>query len=142
MPFFILLALVAAETAVFIQVGSRIGVGLTLLLVFISSVLGIWLVRVQGFAAAARVQGMILRGESPAAGLLEGLGLLIAGVLLLIPGFLTDIVALVLLVPPWRRRMVRFSLRRFRLTRLSGAPRPGAKTAAPPPLEGEARRED
>ncbi|MBI5782739.1 MAG: FxsA family protein, partial [Gammaproteobacteria bacterium] len=90
MFFLILLAIAVAEIVVFIQVGSRIGVGMTLFLVLASAVFGIWLVRAQGFATATRVQAMIARGESPALGMLEGLALLAAGVLLLIPGFVTD----------------------------------------------------
>ncbi len=139
---FLLLAPVA-EIAVFIQVGSRLGVGPTLLLVLASAVFGIWLVRTQGFAAATRVQAMIARGESPALGMLEGMALLAAGVLLVIPGFVTDVAAFVLLIPPLRRAIIRLYLRRFRLegtvTRHSG---PGPDSPGPPPLEGESRRED
>ena len=77
MTFILFLLLIpVAEIAIFIQVGSRIGVGLTLLLVAASAVVGIWLVRRQGFAAATRVQAMMARGESPALGMLEGLALL------------------------------------------------------------------
>ena len=59
----LLFLLPIAEIAVFIQVGSRIGVGMTLLLVVAAVVGGIWLVRIQGFATDMRVQGMIARGE-------------------------------------------------------------------------------
>ncbi len=143
--FFLILLLVApvAEIAVFIQVGSRLGVGPTLLLVLASAVFGMWLVRTQGFAAATRVQAMIARGESPALGMLEGMALLAAGVLLVIPGFVTDAAAFVLLIPPLRRAILRLYLRRFRLegtTALHSGP--GPDRPGPPPLEGESRRED
>lgn len=143
MLFLLLLLIPVAEIAVFIQVGSRIGVGMTLFLVLVSAVFGIWLVRTQGFAAATRVQAMIAQGESPALGMLEGLALLAAGVLLLIPGFVTDLAAFALLIPPLRRGIIRFSLRRVRLE--GTVTRHHAEAGRPdhrPPLEGESRRED
>ena len=142
--FMILLLLVpVAEIAVFVQVGSRIGAGMTVLLVVVSAVVGVWLVRRQGLATATRVQAMVARGESPALGMLEGLALLAAGVLLIIPGFLTDIAAFVLLIPPLRRGIIRLYLRRhMRLE--SGVTRPSGGTDKPgrTPLEGKSRRVD
>jgi len=144
-----LLVVPVAEIAVFVQVGSRIGAGTTVLLVIASAVAGIWLVRQQGFATATRVQAMIARGESPALGMLEGLALLAAGVLLIIPGFLTDIAAFVLLIPPLRQGIIRFYLRRAHLEgnvtyhhASTSRPGPGKPESGRPPLEGESRRED
>lgn len=139
----LLLAMAVAEIAVFIQVGSWIGVGWTLLLVFASAVFGIGLVRAQGFAAATRVQAMIEQGESPALGMLEGLALLAAGVLLVIPGFVTDLAAFALLIPPLRRGIIRFYMRRARLEGTVTRHHPEAgRPDHRPPLEGESRRED
>ncbi|GAB4511904.1 MAG: hypothetical protein Tsb0026_15370 [Sulfuricaulis sp.] len=141
--FFLLLLLIpVAEIAVFIQVGSRIGVGMTLLLVLASAVFGIWLVRTQGLAAATRVQAVMAQGESPALGMLEGLALLAAGVLLLIPGFVTDLAAFALLIPPLRRGIIRFYLRRVRLEGTVTHHAPGTDKPGRTPLEGESRRED
>jgi UPF0716 protein FxsA len=139
-----LLLIPVAEIAIFVQVGSRIGVGLTLLLVAASAVVGIWLVRRQGFAAATRVQAMMARGESPALGMLEGLALLAAGVLLVLPGFLTDILAFVLLIPPIRRGFIRLYMRHIPVAgagpyhRPPGAPPDSRRT----PLDGKSRRVD
>jgi UPF0716 protein FxsA len=140
----LLLLLPAAEIAVFIQVGSRIGVGPTLLLVLVSAVVGVSLVRRQGLATAARVQALSAKGESPALGLLEGLALLGAGVLLIIPGFLTDIVAFVLLIPPLRRGIIRLYMRRHAVSAATSWQHNGAAKPASgqTPLEGESRRED
>jgi UPF0716 protein FxsA len=142
MLYLILLLIPVAEIAVFIQVGSRLGVGMTLLLVLASAVFGIWLIRVQGFAAATRVQDMISRGESPAQGMLEGLALLAAGVLLLIPGFLTDMAAFILLIPPLRRGVIRIYLRRVRVQGTVTQHYSGTDGSARTPLEGESRRDD
>lgn len=140
----LLLVVPVAEIAVFVEVGSRIGVGMTLLLVVASAVVGIGLVRAQGFATATRVQAMIARGESPAMGMLEGLALLAAGVLLVLPGFLTDIAAFILLIPPLRRGIIRLYMRRMRVEGSVTFHRPPAE---PPdsdrtPLEGKSRRVD
>lgn len=142
MFFLLLLIIPVAEIAVFIQVGSRIGVGMTLLLVLASAVLGIGLVRAQGFVTAARVQAMIAQGQSPALGMLEGLALLAAGVLLLIPGFVTDLIAFALLIPPLRRGIIRFYLRHVRLEGTVTHHAPGTDKPGRTPLEGESRRED
>lgn len=138
----LLLLIPIAEIAVFIQVGSRIGVGMTLFLVLASAVFGVWLVRTQGFAAATRVHAMIARGESPALGMLEGLALLAAGVLLLIPGFVTDLAAFALLIPPLRRGVIRLYLRRVGLEGTVTRHHPDSARPDRPPLEGESRRED
>ena len=143
LPFLLLVPI--AEIATFVWVGSRIGVGLTLLLVVASAVIGIWLVRRQGFATASRVQAMVARGESPAMGMLEGLALLAAGVLLVIPGFLTDIAAFVLLIPPLRRQIIRFYLRRMQMPGHVATYQAPTKPPNDPnhlPLEGKSRRVD
>lgn len=142
MFFLWLLFMPVVEIAVFIQIGSRIGVGMTLFLVLVSAVFGVRLVRAQGFAAAARVQTMIAQGESPALGMLEGLALLVAGVLLLIPGFVTDLAAFALLIPSLRRRIIRLCLRQVRRKGTVTHHYPKGDRPGRAPLEGESRRED
>ena len=137
-----LLLVPAAEIAIFVQVGSRIGVGMTVLMVILSAVVGMWLVRRQGFATAARVQAMVARGESPALGMLEGMALLAAGVLLVLPGFLTDIAAFVLLIPPLRRVLLRLYLRHMGVADTVTRHPPTGDGSGRRPLEGESRRVD
>lgn len=89
-----------AEIATFIFVGRAIGVAATLALVVASSVLGATLLREAGLATALRLE----RGrEAPARILAEGGTRMLAGLLLLVPGFLTDIAALAVLIPRVRR---------------------------------------
>lgn len=137
-----MLVLPIAEIATFVWVGSRIGVGMTLLLVAVGVVIGLWLVRRQGFATAGRVQAMIARGESPAQGMLEGLALLAAGVLFLLPGFLTDVAALLLLIPPLRRWFIRLYLHHVGLDETVTRHPPGPGKPDRSPLEGESHRVD
>ncbi len=108
-PLFILL-LPLAEIACFILVGRRIGLFPTLSLVVLSAVAGIVLMRVQGFGVLARLRQSGQEGRAPGKDLLDAAMILIAGILLLIPGFLTDIAGLALFLPPvrsflWNRLM-------------------------------------
>lgn len=103
----ILLALFIAvpvvEIAVIIQVGGLIGAWPTVALIVATAMAGTALVRAQGFQILARAQASLDQGQFPAEELFDGVNLLIAGLLLLTPGFVTDAVGLVLLVPPLRR---------------------------------------
>lgn len=91
-----------AELWLMIEVGQRIGVAETFLVVVALSVVGVWLVRRQGLGVLARIRDRTAAGQVPAVELVDGAMLLVAGLLLLVPGFLTDAVGLVLLVPPVR----------------------------------------
>lgn len=124
-----------------IKVGSVIGAFATVFLVFFTAVLGGVLIRLQGFTTAMRVREAIERGEVPAIEMMEGALLLVAGILLLLPGFVTDAIGFLCLIPAARRALVLWFLRRSHVLR-PGAP-PQAKT--PPEhriIDGEYRRED
>ena len=90
------------EIAVFIEVGGRIGLGWTLLLIVITAVLGAWQLRLQGLATLNRARAQLDQGVLPARELFDGLCLLFAGALLLTPGFVTDTVGFLLFLPPVR----------------------------------------
>lgn len=107
MPFLFLLflAVPVAEIAVFIQVDSWIGLWPTLGGIVLTAVIGAALVRAQGLAALGRAQAQIERNAVPVNEVFTAACLLIAGALLLTPGFLTDTVGFLLLVPGLRRRM-------------------------------------
>ncbi len=94
------------EVWLLVTVGSLIGAGWTIFLVVSTAVLGAALVRAQGLSTLARSQALLQQGELPAVEVLEGVALLIAGALLLTPGFFTDTVGFLLLVPPLRRRII------------------------------------
>lgn len=110
--FLIFVALPILEMIVLIKVGSIIGVIPTVALVVLTATLGIWLMRVQGLATLARVQEKLERGEVPGTELLEGIMLLIGGALLLTPGFITDTMGFVCLIPVLRQPIARWLLRR------------------------------
>lgn len=95
-----------AELYVLIRVGGAIGAAPTILLAVLTAILGTVLVRRQGFAVLRRIHEAMGRDEVPALEMLDGALLLIAGMLLLVPGFISDALGCALLVPPLRRRLI------------------------------------
>jgi UPF0716 protein FxsA len=101
------------ELAAFVQVADWIGFLPSLVLIVVFSVSGAWLVKQEGISVWRRAQAQLGRGELPAAELLNGLLLLVAGALMLVPGFITDAFGLLLLLPPTRALVRMLLLRRF-----------------------------
>ena len=101
------LALPLAEIATFILVGGAIGVLPTIALVLLAGFGGVALIRWQGLQTLGRLQASLDAGGDPTGPLAHGALLAIAGILLVIPGFLTDIAALLLLVPAVRTALIR-----------------------------------
>ena len=97
-----ILALPVVEIAVFVVVGSKIGVLWTIALVILSGVAGSLLLRIQGFGALNRIRAEVDAGRDPGRELAHGAMIMLAAVLLLIPGFVTDVIGLLLFVPPVR----------------------------------------
>ena len=93
------------EVAVFIQVGGVIGVWPTIGATIATALAGSLLLRAQGLAALMRARVQMDRGELPAREMFEGVCLVLAGALLLVPGFVTDIIGLLLFVPPLREQL-------------------------------------
>ena len=91
------------EITVLIQVGGLIGAWPTIAIVIVSAWLGAKYVRQQGLATMHSVQTKMAQGEMPSGEIVTGLMLLVAGILLVTPGFLTDIFGLLLLVPSVRK---------------------------------------
>ena len=90
------------EIALFIEIGGLIGLWPTLALVVLTAMLGSWQLRAQGLATLNRGRQQLDLGQLPTRELFDGFCLVIAGALLLTPGFLTDIVGFALFVPAFR----------------------------------------
>jgi len=116
-----------AELALLIQVGQLIGVWWTIALLIADAMLGSWLLRSQGRLAWQRFNAALSEGRVPHREVVDGVLVIFGGVLLLCPGFITDVFGLLFLFPPTRVVMRRLLVRRGAL-RLVGA-MPGA--AAP-----------
>ncbi len=140
--FILFLLIPALEIYLLIEVGGLIGAFPTIAAVFGTAVLGAYLLRMQGLSTLRRVQETLHRGEIPAVEMFEGAILLIAGVLLLTPGFFTDTLGFLALVPGLRRRFVIWLLRHVDIIQpISGARPPHEQPRSPRTIEGEFRRE-
>jgi UPF0716 protein FxsA len=147
-PFSILLILFLAiplvEIYLLIKVGGIIGALPTVFMVVFTAVLGAWLLRLQGFATMTRVRQTMAQGGIPAMEMLEGAVLLVAGALLLTPGFFTDAIGFLCLIPSLRRAVIRWMMGRFMMPPggfgPGGGPTHGSQ--GPRTIEGEYRRED
>ncbi|MPY70066.1 MAG: hypothetical protein GEU92_08260 [Alphaproteobacteria bacterium] len=155
MPVFLALAFLAVpivEIALLIQVGGMIGVWNTVALVVLTAIIGAALLRAQGTKTLIAAQESLRRNEMPVVELFDGACLLVAGVLLLTPGFFTDTIGFLLFVPPLRRAL-RGWLFRFLSSRpgatiwvdgevVRGGAAPGAPADDGRTIEGDFRRID
>jgi UPF0716 protein FxsA len=140
MPVFILFLVVPfVEIYLLVEIGARIGAPWTILLVVSTAIVGAWLVRVQGLATWRRFQASLARNELPAIALAEGLCLLIAGALLLTPGFFTDSAGFVCLIPQFRRALIKYFLQR---SVWKGRQSPAQPRDSSEPLDGNYKRID
>jgi UPF0716 protein FxsA len=111
------IAVPLAELYVLIQVGQVIGVLDTVGLLLLVSIVGAWLAKREGIGVLRRMQAAVNAGRVPGTELVDAFLILLAAALMLTPGFLTDIVAILLLLPPVRAG-VRRALRRFLARRI------------------------
>jgi UPF0716 protein FxsA len=144
--FIVLVSVPLVEIYVLIQVGRVVGAGTTVALVVFTAVLGAWLLRGQGLATLARARATLDQGQLPAEELVEGLILLLAGVLLLTPGFVTDALGFAALLPPVRRTLAGALAARLRIQivqsqRRRPGPGPGGPASGNRTIEADYRVE-
>lgn len=102
----------ALEIGVFILVGKKIGLVPTLLLIGGTSILGVWLAKKEGLQVLKLTQLQLKRGDIPSEAILDGICILIGGILLISPGFITDALGFLLLIP-YTRGMFKAILKRL-----------------------------
>jgi len=137
---FILVPMV--EIYFLIRVGGIIGAIPTIALVVFTALLGAMLLRFQGWATLQRTRMAMAQGQVPALEMLEGVLLIFAGALLLTPGFVTDTIGFLLLVPPLRQALIRWFLSK---SNFHMPPPPGAsqdRRHDPYTIDGEYRHDD
>jgi len=137
------------EIYLLITVGGIIGPIPTILLVIGTAVVGVQLLRQQGLSTLARLQNSVQQGKLPTTVMLEGVILLVCGALLLTPGFFTDAIGFLMLVPHLRRWVVERLVRRILFTyganfgESSHSHKASTRESqGPRTIEGEYRRED
>ncbi len=109
MPLLLILfiAIPLIEIYFMIEIGSVLGAGFTVFMVVLTAIIGASLVRFQGFTTLARAQLEMAQSRMPAVEVLEGAILLVAGAMLLLPGFFSDTIGFLMLIPPLRQWLVR-----------------------------------
>ena len=140
MPFLILFVIIPlAEVYAFINVGEEIGVFKTLLLCILTAIIGGTLVRMQGLSTLLKARRNFMSGTLPLNELFDGLCLVVAGALLLTPGFVTDTMGLLLLVPAVRRFLRPFAAKygNFSAGGFSGSPYQERRNADGDIIEGD-----
>ena len=108
------IAIPLVELYVIVETARSIGTLETIGLLILVSIVGAWMVKAQGLAVLWRVRSKLAEGRMPGRELVDGALVLLAGVLMLTPGFATDAVGLLLLFPPTRMAIRPLIIRRFR----------------------------
>lgn len=142
----IFIAVPIIEIAAFIKIGDIIGLWSTIACVILTAMIGTFLLRQQGLSVLQKAQGSLQNNQLPLDSVIHGAFLLVAGALLLTPGFFTDAIGFILMVPPARTIIGRFIWERLKgrvHVHHSGmgpaGHRPGGPNAGPGPvIDGEA----
>jgi UPF0716 protein FxsA len=127
LPLLFLIAWPVAELFVAIKVAEAIGVLLTVVLLVIFWPAGIWLTKAEGRAAWRRLSSAVAEGRPPGREAVDGALVLLGGILLIVPGFITDFVGLSLLAPPSRALARKVMARNFRSRLVVAATRASAR---------------
>ena len=151
----LLIILPVAELAVLIKTGQLIGVWQTIALVIGMGAAGLLVLSQQSYAAFNQTLEAMSTGRPPVGPVLDGLFLMLAGTLLLLPGLISDAAALVLLIPPVRRAIAGWAVRRILASPYihyeaegdpggpgTSRPQQGARPGEGPIIEGEFERMD
>ena len=144
MRFLLLLVLLPLiEVAAFAQVGAKVGAMNAVLMTLATAFLGMFLIKTQGFRTLSLVREQIAQGQMPAQTVISGLLVFVCGALLLIPGFVTDMLGLFILLPFVRNTLAEMILSKGIVVQ------PGANVGNPKKsadggnvIEGQYRRED
>ena len=141
------------ELYLIIKVGSAIGALWTVLIVIMTAVIGVQLLRIQGLSTLRRARENLDQGTLPAMEMMEGMLLAVGGILLITPGFITDTLGFLCLVPATRRMIIRYLMSHATIvthgfshgatyTHHQGAGRPRDYEPGPRTIEGEFERRD
>ena len=135
---FLLLVIPILEITVFILVGGQIGVFPTLGMILVTAILGTFFLRQQGLSILQKLQAESRSGNIPGRELVHGAMIMIAGVLLLTPGFVTDSIGFLLFFPPFRDLAWNFLKTRINVINVGGAGfAQGASSTRGPNYQGE-----
>ncbi|MEM7304473.1 MAG: FxsA family protein [Pseudomonadota bacterium] len=131
------------EVYLFIEVGEQIGALPTVLLCITTALIGSAMVRAQGISTMAKFQQEVATGQMPAATMMEGFALMLGGILLITPGFFTDAIGFLCLIPYTRRAVISRMINNMVVTGSGFSDYPErTKPKDPNVIEGEFRKND
>ncbi len=133
----ILCALPILEIAGFVVIGGRIGLGATLLWLLLAGLLGLSLIRHGGINALIKLQAEMNEGREPGHTLIDAAVWVAAGLLLIIPGFFSDLIAFILILPPTRNFLLRRMAHHFETRIYRGGTASGGERRRSTIIEGE-----
>ena len=110
----LLIAIPVLEIYLFIKIGSQIGPLMTILLIFLTAFFGVIYARYEGFNTLKAGLSQIVKNELPVYEIISGAALAFAALLLIIPGFLTDLIGFLLIIPVTRKFFISFITSRFK----------------------------
>ncbi|MBH67215.1 MAG: membrane protein FxsA [Rhodospirillaceae bacterium] len=132
------LAIIVSEIYLFVEIGGILGITVTIFLILSTAIAAVILFRLQGFRVLTETQLALSTGTFPVTPIVHGFGILIAGALLIIPGFFTDFIGIIFFVPSLRAVLTRVILRKvmrigaFNVTATANSP-----SEAGPIIDGE-----
>ncbi len=130
------------EVYLLIEVGGLIGAGWTILLIILTAIIGVNLLRQQGISTLMRANQVMSQGQVPAMEMMEGLFLAVGGALLITPGFFTDALGFICLLPFTRRGIIRYLLLNSTFTASYTVHQENREQHDSRTIEGEYRRDD
>ncbi|NKB51590.1 MAG: membrane protein FxsA [Rhizobiaceae bacterium] len=146
MPFalvpFLLLVVPIVEIATFIAIGGQIGIALTLLMILVTAVIGTILLRIQGLSLIQEIQSKVASGQVPGRALGDGAMIMVAGILLLTPGFVTDGIGFLLFVPAIRTLIWSFLASRIKVAQPGVDPFAQQQGGRSDPFDGDGQTID
>jgi len=101
----IILSIPIIEIYLFIKIGSQIGAFNTISLIFITAIIGIYYARYEGLNTLRSALSQIVKNEIPLYEIISGAALAIAALLMILPGFLTDLIGIIIIFP-WTRKLL------------------------------------
>ena len=116
----IIIGIPIIEIYLFIKIGSQIGAFSTISLIFVTAICGVAYVRYEGFNTLKSAMSQIVKNEVPIYEIISGATLAVASLLLILPGFATDIIGFLLIIPFTRNLLFKFITKKYEKTKVSG----------------------
>ena len=108
------------ETYLFIEIGGQIGAGYTILFILLTAVIGLYFAKLEGINTIRSGMNQLTNNQMPIYEMVSGAALAFAAVLLIIPGFATDIIGFLLIIPFTRNLLFKFITKKYKKTKVNG----------------------